>query len=715
MSTSNILGKYEIISEVGRGGMGVVYKAKDVRLGRIVALKELILLDNISNKDKEEIIERFRREAQTAANLSHLNIVTIYDVGEENKRHFIAMEFLEGKTLKEFLDEGKELTPEEKIDILIQVCDALEHAHSHGVVHRDIKPDNILILKNGKVKITDFGIARMSEALPSMTQDGTMLGTLGYISPEQLHDSRQVDSRADIFSLGAVMYELYTKVLPFDGGSIGATILKIVTENPIPPREINPTIPETIEKIIMKALQKDPDLRYQRASEISSELRTLQERPRAKTFKTFTVSKKICNKCKFVLDKSCKFCPNCGTPVGQEVEAIKETPKSTLEETAKEKNLDSETVGLSFSDRLAQLRNLQKQIKEEELPISHPIRPGRMTSSGYSIDEDESKDSYSEDTEYQIETQSLDPEMKKREEFSSVPSEVLEFYKQFRVVYNRQIGKAGTGKGQFASPRGITISQGLIFVADTGNQRVQVFNKLGEWQFLIQLTDGPEPMRSPCSVAVDTVGRVYVLDSLDSKIRIFDNFGLILESFGEKGKGRGQLSSPSGISISPTTNHIYIADTENHRIQVFDNNGNTIKIFGKYGTRTGEFKTPYGIAVDKDDNVFVIDYGVPRVQMIDKVGIPRLSFGQRGINNGEFSVPRGIAIDIKGRIYVADTLNHRIQIFDSKGEWIYSFGVKGRNEGQFMGPEAIAVSEEGEIFVLDKGNSRIQILVCQNW
>ncbi|RYX99598.1 serine/threonine protein kinase, partial [bacterium] len=267
-----VLEKYQIIEEVGRGGMGLVYKALDLRLGRTVALKELVISQTIIGADRDDIVARFKQEAQTAAFLNHPNIITIFDVGEENNRHFIAMEFLPGKSLKDYLDEDYKYSDDELLDILIQIASGLEHAHLKGIVHRDIKPDNMKILTDNVVKITDFGIARIESSTSNLTQDGTMLGTLGYISPEQLHNSKGVDSRADIFSYGAMLYEIYTKKLPFDGGTVGSTILKIMTEAPVPPRKIVPELNEDIERIILKCLQKDPSERYQKFKEIIQEL-----------------------------------------------------------------------------------------------------------------------------------------------------------------------------------------------------------------------------------------------------------------------------------------------------------------------------------------------------------------------------------------------------------------------------------------------------------
>jgi serine/threonine protein kinase len=267
-----ILDKYQILEEVGRGGMGLVYRAQDVRLGRIVALKELILNEGLTGKERDDIVARFQREAQTAASLSHINIVTIYDTGEEQGRHFIAMEFLKGKNLKDYITESHKFSFDQLLDIFIQTAEGLDHAHSMKIIHRDIKPSNIQVINWKLVKITDFGLAKAENITSSLTQDGEMFGTLGYISPEQLTDTKHVDSRADIFSFGAMMYEAVTGKLPFEGANIGASIFNIIHKDPFPIRDSAPNTPEDLEKIILKCLEKDPEKRYQAASEIVNDL-----------------------------------------------------------------------------------------------------------------------------------------------------------------------------------------------------------------------------------------------------------------------------------------------------------------------------------------------------------------------------------------------------------------------------------------------------------
>lgn len=765
MANKLILGKYEILEEIGRGGMGVVYKAKDVRIERIVAIKELLINPSLV-KAADEIIARFHREAQTAGSLQHPNIVTIHDFGEDSGNHYIAMEFIEGKNLKEYMEEGHEFSDEELLDIMIQVCEGLAHAHERNIVHRDIKPDNISITSKGKVKITDFGIARMSTSNPmmSMTQDGTMLGTLGYISPEQLQDSRRVDHRADIFSLGAMMYELYTGKLPFDAGNLGATILKIVSEDPTPPTRLNPDCDPRVEKIIMKAMQKLPDFRYQSAAEIAEELRSIKDGASSSTQEKMA----SCVSCGKEIFAGAKFCPYCGSaqagapsPTASPAPAAPTAPVAPPPTPAsgsaydREQALKTPMLRTPLSSSEKQQEKEDSSRKKPEKPNSFKARLNRLIelASTYQTNPRAGIPSTrTREAALDSKTQVAAPSLRKTGHYNpssttmrstmggdrpgafqqlggqnahqkmmrttqapaGIPGAENVSKDSLQLEFSHKIGQVGAGKGQFYQPRGLAIYQGLVFVADTQNQRIQVFSKIGDWQYLIRAGSQQDYLKSPCSVTVSRQGYIYVVDSGTSRIAVFDQSGRFIRSFGTHGKGRGEFSNPYGIAIS-SKDEVYVADTENSRIQVLDSHGQVNKIFGRPGTRPGEFKTPYAIALDTKDNLYVLDYGIPRVQVLDRQGITRLDFGKRGVGGGEFSIPRGITVDCKGRIYVADTLNHRIQIFTPKGEFIESFGSKGRGPKDFWGPESITVSDEGEVFVLDKGNSRIQVLKARNF
>ena len=262
-------GRYQIVGELGRGSMGVVYQGFDPVIGRTVAIKTM-LPEGLSPQEFQEYKARFQREAKAAGILAHPNIITVYDFGEDNGILYLAMEFLEGKSLEQIVQEQTVLPIETILPIYDQVCSALDHAHRNKIVHRDIKPANIMILQNGLVKVTDFGIAKMMAM--GMTQAGQILGTPNYMSPEQVK-GRQIDGRSDIFSLGVILYELVTGEKPFGGQNITTVIYKIINENPIPPRELDASIHAGLSYVISKALAKNPDERYQTCKELAEDLR----------------------------------------------------------------------------------------------------------------------------------------------------------------------------------------------------------------------------------------------------------------------------------------------------------------------------------------------------------------------------------------------------------------------------------------------------------
>lgn len=273
MMEGQMLGnRYELIERVGGGGMAVVYKAKCHLLNRYVAVK--ILRSEFT--DDEEFVKRFRVEAQAAASLSHPNIVSIFDVGQEGNIHYIVMEFINGITLKEYISQKGVLPWREAVNIAAQICSALETAHRNHIIHRDIKPHNIMITKEGIAKVTDFGIARAVSSA-TITMVGSTIGSVHYFSPEQARGSI-TDEKSDLYSLGITIYEMVTGQVPFNGETPVAVALKHIQEKPERPCDINAAIPKGVNDLIMKSIKKDQNLRYQSASEMLSDLqRTLGE------------------------------------------------------------------------------------------------------------------------------------------------------------------------------------------------------------------------------------------------------------------------------------------------------------------------------------------------------------------------------------------------------------------------------------------------------
>lgn len=266
----NLLGnRYEIISQLGGGGMALVYKARDTLLNRQVTVKIL----RSEHTSDEEFISRFRKEAQAVAKLSHPNIVNVYDVGKEGDTQFIVMEYVEGRNLKQFIKEQGRLPLNQAADIARQICDGLQDAHANGIVHRDIKPHNILVTDNGRVKVADFGIAQIMSSV-TLTNSGTIVGSVHYFSPEQARGDA-TGAKSDIYAVGVVLYEMVTGKVPFEGETPIAVALKHIQEKPLPPSKLNAQVSPELERIILRAMEKEVTMRYKTAGDMARDLRRL--------------------------------------------------------------------------------------------------------------------------------------------------------------------------------------------------------------------------------------------------------------------------------------------------------------------------------------------------------------------------------------------------------------------------------------------------------
>ena len=270
------LGKYELLEELGRGAFGIVYRARDPILNRMVALKTM----TTSVADNPNLLERFYREAQSAGSLQHPNIVTIHDLGDEGGTPFIAMELVDGQNLDQLIEKRSALPVSLKLVYSVQACRAFDYAHKRGIIHRDIKPGNVMVNKEGTVKVVDFGIARVLEA--SKTQTGTLIGTFSYMAPELFHGERATE-RSDIWSFGVLLYELLAYKPPFSGQSAAALMQSICLQQPVPLRQVAPDCPEDLESVVHRTLQKSEAERFQTMEDLLLELDPIRKRLQAET------------------------------------------------------------------------------------------------------------------------------------------------------------------------------------------------------------------------------------------------------------------------------------------------------------------------------------------------------------------------------------------------------------------------------------------------
>lgn len=638
-------GHYTILAEIGRGGMGIVYQALDERDGQVVAIKQLVF-NNIDPSKQGEFRDRFRREAATAARLKHPNIVTVHDISmDEPETYFYVMEYLEGNSLRRELElKGGRLTPREFWPIFDQVVEGLSFAHSMNVVHRDVKPDNIFILKDGQVKITDFGIARTTEYEQThLTKTGVMMGTLAYVSPEQLQDAKNVDHRADIFSLGVVSYEALSGQVPFTGDGIAQTIVKIVSQEEKPLHILLPFLDVRISAAVSKALRKRARDRYRAIKDFAKELEQALEESDLK-----------------------------GTQISRSQLAAPERPATPswqgIESTAKRNE------ALDPCESLAERMRARGIEAVPVVPTKYdPIKPSN-------------------------------PRTPVKQ-----PSE----YQTFRPL--QLFDTQGKDHVKLVEPAILCYRSGRLIVGDTATRKVHLYSYDGRWMgdltFRAEAQDTKTRggcVTKPSGIAIDLRGRIYVSDSSDPYIRIFDSRGMFMK---ELCNIQGKDGGVQGIALD-STGLLFLSDVPNACVQVFQADlGLWMRRLGaKEGTTNESLQLPAGLATDRLNQIYCADYGTSKIHVFNKSGTFLRAFGGKGSARGLFNVPRALAVDNNDKIYVLDSLNHRVQVFGPTGDFILAFGGRGSEPGKFIGPSDLSIDPANNLlYVADKGNQRIQV------
>ncbi len=641
------LNHYVIEKKIGEGGMSEVYLANDTRLLRSVAIK--ILSSNLLKN--EENRTGFMHEAQAASALNHPNICTVYDVGHQKGINYIVMEFVDGKTLREILLDRNFLSESEVINLSFRICSALEAAHNKGIIHRDIKPDNIMVTREGYVKIMDFGLAKLaSDSIESdvggknniqinkelaFTKDTlaltSIMGTVSYMSPEQAQ-GKTLDSRTDIFSFGVVLYEALTGKLPFQAKTNITTLSKIIEDDPSDIQLENKNISPEMSGMVDMLLKKSVDERYSSLQGFINDLKKLEKKtshPKKRSlifwpliaavfFVTLYVALFMFKDQNKIETQSVKFLYDFGFPGNGEGQF-------------------DQPAGLAFNH-------------SGDLLIAD--------------------------------------KMNHRIQVFDLMGNVLS-----------EFGAFGTENGNFNQPTGVAISSsGNILIADTFNHRVQVFDSFGNFLFefgsecTIEIDescvdpDGSGPLEigdgqfdRPYGITVDHSNNILVADLFNNRIQVFDSSGNLLFKFGN--------------SCSIDTGRLCVDPDGSGPLELGD----------------GQFYNPCGVVVNDSGNIIVLEFQNRRVQVFDSSGRFLFKFGESGSGEGQFDLPTGITLDNEDNIIVTDSGNNRIQVFDSSGNYLYQFGVHGSGEGDFNNPASTLVDDYGNIVVSDGTNNRIQV------
>jgi len=657
-------GRFELTREIGAGGMGRVFQAMDGKTGKTVAVKVMFAQDEA---DLDTLL-RFQQEGAVLSTLKHPNIVKVYGSFLEQQAGCIVMELVEGASLGQILRSGRLDLARCKV-LLQQVASALVYAHGRSIVHSDIKPDNILVANNDRIKVTDFGVARLLRPEVSASQATTAapetFGTPLYMAPEQVQ-GHKLDGRTDVYALGAVAYHMVTGRPPFQANDSLAVALKHLEEAPLPPRALDSRIPEDWQSLIVKCLEKDPAARFQSASSLEqavSELSDGQSSPASPSSTQEDAAKT--GSIAPAMDRTGRNAP--------EETRLLRVPKPLQTKTGDGPAAPTGTAAVEKEERVRSHRHTR--------PIVTGVAAALLISMGLA-------------GLYIWKSTSA------HRTAAAAPA--------WRFV--AQWGTAGSRTGRFRDPEGVAIGAGgNIYVSDYNNNRIQVLSPRGTPIASFGTRSGgqaPGQFHGPAGVALDSAGNIYVADSNNSRIQKLSTTGRPLAVW-SSGSGGRIFRGIHGLAVD-SSGSVYVADYFANQVDKLAPSGNLVAKWGGLGSGAGQFNQPVDVAVDRVGNIFVADFQNNRVQKLSPAGKALAEFTQWGKSGTAFARPHGVAIDKHGNIFVADYANNVIQELSSGGKPIAQIGGPGAGGGRFTHPVSVAVDDAGNLYLADSGNNRIE-------